>query len=370
MKINYISNVSKDEISGGWSGLNNQLFSRLSSFYDLNYIGPFNIPIIKREWYLSKFLRLLRLKGKYFNYSELRLSKFAEQLSSQLHNSDATIFFGSTPWVKTNTIANYYIITDISFMGYYKYYNKPEFNKRDIERIVEQEKTFMQNAKYVFFTSEWAKQETCKFYNINGANFINIGIGGNTVGKLTLQSEKELSFIYISQDFSKKGGDLLFDAFKSFYLKHKGSKLRIIGGLPPQDVIDHPGVDYIGSINKSIPEENRTYIKLISESSALILPTKSDAAPLTIIECAYFGTPTVAPARFAIPEMIVHEETGYLLNAKFESSDIYDFMIKLNELSLDARNSFRKNTYDFVQKNNNWEVIINKIVSKINEFNS
>jgi len=370
MKLNYISNVNIHEVSGGWSGLNKQLFSRLSLLLDLNYIGPFDLPIIKSEWYVSKLLRTLRLKGKYFSYSELRLSAFAKELELKINNSGECIFLGSTPWVKAKIPNNYYIITDICFMGYYKYYNKPEFSKKDIKRIVIQEKAFMQNAKYVFFTSEWAKRETCEFYNLNGDNFINIGIGGNTEGNCAFQKEGPLSFLYISQHFAKKGGDLLFDAFKQFYKIYSDSKLRIIGGAPQQEVINHPGVEYIGFINKSIPEENKRYMKLLSESSALVLPTKSDAAPLTIIECGYFGTPTIAPNRFAIPEMIINEKTGYLLKNNFTASDIYDYMNKLKVLSLEERNSFRKQTYQYFQEHNSWENIINKIYIKIKASNN
>jgi glycosyltransferase involved in cell wall biosynthesis len=43
-------------------------------------------------------------------------------------------------------------------------------------------------------------------------------------------------------------------------------------------------------------------------------PTKSDVAPLLIVEAGYFGCPVISFRRFAIPELVDHERTGLLLD--------------------------------------------------------
>lgn len=367
MKINYISNLSLNSDSGGWSGLNKKVFTLLSLKADLNYVGPVDVPIIKKEWYISKLVRSVKLKSKYFFYSENRLKKISEALSGHIKDNNECIFFGSTPWIKYKPGNNYYVVTDISFKGYYLNYNKPHFLKNDINRIVKQEVDFLKNAKYVFFTSQWALRETCKYYNLDGSNFINIGIGGNIDGFWTDQRINELSFLYISQNFTQKGGNELFEAFSRYYENDKTAKLTIIGGSPSKQIIEHPGVDYIGFIDKSNLKEKDKYRQILSNSSILILPTKSDAAPLTIIECGYFGTPTIAPERFAIPEMILHNKTGFLLKNEFTSNDIYLYMQVLNKMTLEERQKMRKYTFQHFNENNNWENIINKLATCINE---
>jgi glycosyltransferase involved in cell wall biosynthesis len=369
MKLNFISNVNLKEISGGWSGLNSKIFEGLSKIFDLNYIGPIEVPINKRELFISRVQRFFKFKGNYFYFSESRLRKISTELSKKVNNDDAIFYFGATSWVKAKTKVKYYIITDISFFGYHKYYNKHKFKASEIMRISQQEKTFIENAEHIFFTSKWAIEETKKYYNIDGSNMVNVGLGGNVEGFLSKQKSEIISFLYISQSFSGKGGNELFDAFEDFYLLDSSSKLTIIGGTPSKKVLNHPGVEYIGFINKSIPAQNNKYIKILSESSLLILPTKADVVPVALIECGYFGTPTIAPARFAIPEMVIPEETGYLLKKNFAPSDIYDYMMKFKKLSLLERNNFRIKTFKYFQEKNNWENIITEISLKINESN-
>lgn len=369
MKFKYISNINLKEISGGWSGLNSKIFWGLSKEFDLNYIGPIEVPVNKWEALFSRTQRFFKLPGNYFFYSENRLKKFAEIVAQEIGNDDDIIYFGITPWVKSKPKRTYYIIMDISFFGYYKFYNEKKFKWSDIMRIAQQEKTFIENAKYVFFTTKWSIEETKQYYNIDGSNMVNVGIGGNVEGFLSQQKSDRILFLYISQSFAAKGGNELFEAFKDFYSLDSSSKLTIIGGKPSKEILNHPGVDYIGFINKSIPAENRKYIKILSESSLLIVPTKGDVAPVALIDCGYFGTPTIAPSRFAIPEMIIHEKTGYLLRDNFSPLDIYEYMLKFRQLSLIERNNFRKITYQHFQESNNWENVINKIRVKINESN-
>ncbi len=370
MKLNFISNINLNEISGGWSGLNSKIFEGLSKTLDLNYIGPIEVPINKWEALVSRVQRFFKFPGNYFFYSENRLGKFSKITSQKISNDDDIIYFGVTPWIKTKPKRNYYIIMDICFLGYYEHYNEKKFKQSDIIRIAKQEKAFIEHAKHIFFTTQWSIDETKRYYNVDGSNMLNAGIGGNVTSFFSEQTSKTNRFLYISQSFSAKGGYELFEAFNKFYELDTSSKLTIIGGKPSKKVLNHPGVEYIGFINKSIPAENSKYIKILSESSLLIIPTKGDVAPVALIDCGYFGTPAVAPSRFAIPEFIIHEKTGYLLKDNFEPSDIYDYMLKFKQLSLVERNNFRKITYKHFQESNNWENVLNKISLKINSFNS
>lgn len=367
MKFNYISNIDLKEISGGWSGLNSKIYEGLSKSFDLNYIGPIKVTINKREALFSRIQRFFNLPGNYFFYSENRLRAFSIEVSNRIKNDDEIIYFGVTPWIKSKPKGKYYIVMDISFYGYYKFYNEQKFRQSEIKRITLQEKEFIDKAKYVFFTTQWSLEETKKYYSISGANMVNVGIGANVIGKFSKQKSENVSFLYISQSFSAKGGYELFEAFKKFYLIDCTSKLTIIGGKPSKTIINHPGVDYVGYINKSIPEENNKYNKILSESSLLIIPTKGDVAPVAMIDCGFFGTPTIAPSRFAIPEMIIHEKTGYLLNDNFTPYDIYDYMLRFKKLSLFERNNFRIETYKHFKENHNWDNVLNKIILNIKE---
>jgi glycosyltransferase involved in cell wall biosynthesis len=50
-----------------------------------------------------------------------------------------------------------------------------------------------------------------------------------------------------------------------------------------------------------------------------------------IIECGYFGCPTIAPRRFAIPELVLDRQTGVLVDSHFTSADFEREMLWMLE---------------------------------------
>jgi glycosyltransferase involved in cell wall biosynthesis len=78
--------------------------------------------------------------------------------------------------------------------------------------------------------------------------------------------------------------------------------------------VAEPGVHFVGFLRKEIPDEYARYQQILGRVRAIVHPTKSDIAPLIIVECGNVGCPAISSRRFAIPELIDHARTGFLLD--------------------------------------------------------
>jgi glycosyltransferase involved in cell wall biosynthesis len=103
---------------------------------------------------------------------------------------------------------------------------------------------------------------------------------------------------------------------------------------------------------------------ILSGAFLLIHPTKMDTMGAVLIEAGYFGCPSIAPRSFGVPELVLNEETGFILDVPFNAND---FSTKI-ELLIDDKqlyNTLRKNTWNFTRQNLTWEHIGLKIKNRI-----
>jgi len=90
--------------------------------------------------------------------------------------------------------------------------------------------------------------------------------------------------------------------------------LTIIGA-PPADFAGKPGVRYAGFLRKEDAAELARFRAVLAGARAVVHPTRSDIAPLLLVEAAMFGCPAIASRGFAIPELVADGESGLLLDA-------------------------------------------------------
>jgi glycosyltransferase involved in cell wall biosynthesis len=366
MHINFITTQSLTSISGGWSGMNVNIFNQLNKYFEVTYIGPINPKTNISEKLTSKFFRTFGLKGKFFFFSPKRLSIIAEILASKMNNhADALFFHGSTPWINFAPTKPYFAYLDASFHTFLSVYSKPtDFNKKDIDRILKLERVFLQNARRIFFSSKWALEETKSNYHLNGDNFTIAGLGGHMAIPTELNLASSCSLLFISVDFVKKGGITVIETFEILKKQIPNLILNIVGQKPPESVLKKEGIVYHGFLHKNIPDEVSKLEELFSTALFLLHPTQKDMTPLVIVEAGYYGIPAIAPSMFGIPEMIEDNETGFLID-KIESVYI------ANKIMVSLQNNeypnLRKKTREHFIHDFTWEKVGEKIALGINK---
>lgn len=282
---------------------------------ELNYVGPINPSVILWQKALSKFLRVAGVPGDFYFFSQQRLNAIAGDVhaGSRL-NARLDFFHGFTPWILTAPARRYVAWSDCTFRDYINIFHKRDhFRQSDLDRIESAEAAWLKSAHGVLFPTRWAAERAIEAYGLDATHTESVGIFGelDEPAHDTYAGSKE--FAFVATNFEAKGGHVVLSALQELRGRHPETTLTVIGEKP-SNVSVPPGVEFFGFLRKEVPDEYEKYRQVLSRVRALVHPTKSDIAPLIIIEAGYFGCPVISSRRFAIPELVDDGRTGILLD--------------------------------------------------------
>lgn len=295
--------------------------------HTVRYVGPVNPPIIAWQKVVSKLRRVSGAAGDFFQYSQQRLAMIAREVDARCAPEAKFDFFhGFTPWLHTRPSRPYLAWSDCTFRDYIDlYHHRQEFRSQDLHRIEQAEAVWINGARRVAFSSAWAADRAAKVYGLGRKRIDVVGIFGEAEMPDRDVYAGAKQFAFVSTNFEAKGGRVVLSALRKVRNSHPDATLVIVGDRPPY-VKSEPGVSMTGFLRKEDTEQARRFQEILAQSRAIVHPTKSDIAPLLIIEAGYFGSPVISSRRFAIPELVDDERTGILLDNPADASAVADAM--------------------------------------------
>ena len=203
-------------------------------------------------------------------------------------------------------------------------------------RAVAWERGLYERAAGIFTFSDFVRRSFVADYGLPESRVVTVGSGPNIDPRaVPARSDRPRgesrvpTVLFVGRDFDAKGGPVLLDAFREVRERFPNARL-LIAGPPTLDVVA-PGVEFLGYLRKDDPTALARLAAAYGEADVFCLPTRYESFGIVILEAMFFGLPVVATGRWAIPEMIEHGRTGYLV----EPDDARDFARRLVEL-LDA----------------------------------
>jgi glycogen(starch) synthase len=129
---------------------------------------------------------------------------------------------------------------------------------------------------------------------------------------------------------NEKGFDLALNAFASVIDRFPHARLIIAGDGPERALLEqqatrlglNKAVDFSGWVS---PEQIPA---LLNSVSAVLMPSRWEALPLVAIEAAFMARPVVATRVGGLPELVVHERTGLIID-KEDSGTLAEAMVFL-----------------------------------------
>jgi glycosyltransferase involved in cell wall biosynthesis len=362
--LNYISEFPRAQAHGGWDGMGAGVVTELGKHCSLHYVGPVRPPINFIEKAVSKSRRLLGARGSFYYYSHRRLHCYAEQVEAQsLSQAEADFFHGATPWVCCHPPRPYYPYIDACFETYLALYLNPAaFLPSDIARIVALEKSSLAKAARVFVSSQWCRDEIRRAYGVTGENIHVVGLGGALPIPERDEYRGELRFLCVATNFERKGGRLVFEAFKVTKERYPDAVLTYVGEAPPKDMLGYPGVFYAGYLHKQVPEELAKLTELFAQARVLLVPSAVDMTPVVIAEAGYYGCPAISVNCFGIAEMIKHAETGLLLQAPVTAGALSEALLRMCSSS-GWYDQMRQNVRRHCIENLTWQSVVRKMLA-------
>jgi glycosyltransferase involved in cell wall biosynthesis len=149
------------------------------------------------------------------------------------------------------------------------------------------------------------------------------------VSKLA-KSEKDLNYLmFLGFPWYLKGVDLLLTAFGNLYQKFPGMSLKIVGYCPNRE-------PFIKLIPQGCPVEliagvpYQEALKLISDCSVLVLPSRTESMGRVLIEAMAMGKPVIGSSAGGIPAVIEDLKTGLIFESG-NASELEKALLKMLE---------------------------------------
>jgi glycosyltransferase involved in cell wall biosynthesis len=358
-KLLYVSNIPQHSQTGGANAVNFHMYQELQKHFHCSYV-QINPAYSRLSKLISNINRkFLKRPGSFFFFSNKRLKAIQSAFEASTAPYDLVFFKGITPWILCQPQTPYAAYCDVGFQQFFENtFEYKDFRHSDMQRILSLEKQWLSNAAAVFFESRWGLQQTAKTFE-KSHNFKPVGRGGSIPLPAKDVYKGDLNLLVIANDFHQKGGDYSYQAMKTLLPKYPSLKLHVIGGAPPQHIIEDAAVIYLGRLSKEVPAERQKMVELMSQSFLLMHMTREDINPLVPTEVGYFGCPTISIDKFAIPELVQHEETGFLC----KSYDIQEISDYLERALSDTKGyqQMRARTFAYNQREFSWEAIGNSV---------
>ena len=176
------------------------------------------------------------------------------------------------------------------------------------------------------------------------------------------QKPSEFTMIYAGRLYWLKGIMLLLDAFKLLREKFGDIHLKIYGKGPLENRVKNfitqnkleNGISYNGYI------KHQTLLTEIKKADIVVFPSLSESQSMFMLEAMACKKPLLAYDYPFSKEVITDYENGLLA----EAQSVTDLRDKMELLYLDQklRVKLGQNAYEYVEKNHNWDIQIQKYI--------
>lgn len=302
------------KVNRTWSGTSYSIYQSLRKQFELS---KFDIKESVFKKMKRNFFKILNINYcSDFNLHTIRNNNIRFQ--KKYKNESVEVFQFSECPKSLNSQNNIYIDLSISYLDFLRRENESlyqitEFEKIKIEsfekRLKEQNEFFL-SCKNIFTMSQWLRDYLINIEHIDSNKVHYVGAGINV--DLTKRNNKNKSrnkILFVGRNFSRKGGYLVYNAFRILRDDFKLElELHIAG--PKKNPIkgNTDGVKFWGDITEE------QMINLYNSCDILCVPSYFEAYGLVFSEALCFGLPCIGRNVYAMPERIEHGKTGYLID--------------------------------------------------------
>lgn len=358
MNIVFLTTLNPYDINN-WSGTTYHLLQTLSRKHHVKVIGQNTLS--QTAYYIKDNFSKKHLLDKY-------APLFGELYAEQMSGSDL-IFFGDlylASFLEVNIPMVH--LSDVTYHSF-KDYSEMKRSKEQIKRTEALEKKVLQKYTTIIYSSEWTKQNTIDYYDIEPNKIHVVEFGANIPApsdyKISIQTDT-CNLVFIGKNWKKKGGDKVFMAYRKLKSKGLQCTLTIIGSTPQEPYDEIEDVTVIPFLDKSKPEHLKRLCNILKEAHFLVLPTEFDAFGIVFCEASAYGVPSIAANVGGVSQPVKEGKNGFLLPPNATAEDYAD-KIKSVFSDKDGYIKLRKSSRREYETRLNWEVWgekVNKILEE------
>lgn len=231
----------------------------------------------------------------------------------------------------------------------------------------------LEKTTVVFTPSKWIINEVKQYYpQLDINKFYLLETGANIENKYikysthTYSKDKKLEIIFVGFDVKRKGIDI---AFKTTILLNEiyniKAKLNIIGGIPEDKILHSKYVNYLGKLNKNIPEQYDKFYKAFEKCDLFLFPTKAEYHGIVNCEAAAYGLPIFSYDTGGVSSYVINDVNGYTLNPTQRAEDFASLIYKC--IVTGKMQKFSEGSRSLYETKFNWNVWGKKVNDRINK---
>jgi glycosyltransferase involved in cell wall biosynthesis len=236
----------------------------------------------------------------------------------------------------------------------------PKISSKRIEAAMRWERKVFGGLDYIFTFSEWLRQSFIHDYNIDQDRIFVVGAGANI--PISEKNEKTefdgRTILFIGIDFERKGGKILIEAFHRVKKEIPAARLIIIGpslNALPEDI------ECLGYVSKNTPEGLRRFKQAYLDAAVFVMPSLYEPFGVVFLEAMAHGLPCIGTENCAMPEIIDHEKTGFLVPpGDYES--LAERIVELLKNPILAK-KMGDNGHNKVIENFTWDCVASRVVN-------
>ena len=312
-----------------WIPIGTQLSDKLLSLL----VRIWNHLFPKNKWLTGLFFRpLAKLRAK-----ELKASPIVK-------GCDLLFFPGGgqmAPYARINKPYIYLSDATVGIMIDYYWFG---INKKSRKMAVELDAAACRGALINIRSSQWAIDSVINDYKCDSNKCFVLEFGANIDDKYVVgvkpYIEGQLRILFSGVDWERKGADIAVETVRKLISDGYDAKLYLAGievEKIPSEYRNLGFVDYLGYLDKSIPEQHEKYIAAIRNCHCLLLPSRAECSSIAICEASAFGLPTFTYDTGGLANYVINRVTGYRLPMNATSAD---FAERITEVI--KKNEFRK----------------------------
>jgi len=187
------------------------------------------------------------------------------------------------------------------------------------EAVLARERAVYIQANTVFAMSEYLRRSFIVDFGVPAQAVETVFAGANldleSLPPLIDKRDGPPTILFVGKQWERKGGPLVLDAFRGVRAAVPDARLVIVGCTPPIPADSAPGVEVVGRVAKDSANGQTALSALYHSADVFCMPSLFEPFGVVFIEAMLHGLPCIGSDRCAIPEIISHGETGWVVPA-------------------------------------------------------
>lgn len=239
----------------------------------------------------------------------------------------------------------------------------PDWNPlrgRSLDRWLLREERQYQRSAHVFAFSSETADSIVEQYDVPRERVSVVGAGVNfaSLPAPSMRPAGPPTVLFVGNDFDRKGGHRLLEAFAGLRLRVPTARLRIVG--TPHAISPQPGVEVLGRVHG-----RDEMARLYSEADVFCLPSYYDPFPGALLEAMAHGLPSVVTETCGVPEIIGENSSAIVVGRgrtmAAEITDALELLLLDREVAAGMGQRARRR----VEDNFTWSHVIERMAPAI-----